>query len=264
MAITPRQIAQLRAALRRLNAAHGATLPTASGKAMEAWVMMRLSRYAQATQRWRVTLRLGDASPLPLGGVFIFPKNQDGIRAANVANPGHIRFENVTDATRRFELHNSLQWCGRSGATHECDLSVLPSSIADTLRRTPGLPKGLPIVAYECKDRAGVADTDEMRQTLARMFDMALITRPYTGSNCRIYEDQSRLPTAWGSYKPKYIPLFYLGAFAIIRAGGFRGGPDSLGGHYHIRRLGQVYGNPKSLNIAMRQFVWALDNVHLM
>lgn len=220
--------------------------------------MMRMARSVRTSGRWSVSLRRGDATPLPRGATFVFPPQQVGILAPNPNGPSHIRFENVADPTQSYELHNSLQWVGRSGATHECDLSVLPCSIANRLRCFPGHPKGLPIAALECKDRPGAADTDEMRQTLARLFDLAQVTRPFPGTDCRMYEDSG--PTTWGSHKPKYIPLFWLGAFAIIRVGGFGPGSIKLGAHYHIARLGGVYGNPRSLRVATAQVLWALDN----
>lgn len=262
MAIAPTQIAQLRAALRRLGASHSATMPTASGRAMEAWVMMRVARRAAASGRWRVSLRRGDASLLPPGGTFVFPTQQGGIAAANPSGPGHVRFEQLSDPSHAFEMHNSLQWIGRSGASHECDLSILPKTIAHRLRSHPGHPRGLPLAALECKDRPGKASTDEMRETLARMFDLALVTRPQPGWDCRMYELSG--PTLWGSHKPKYIPLFWLGAFAVIRAGGFGAGSRNIGHHYHVARLGLVYTDPRSIVLATDTVLWALDQAPAM
>lgn len=222
--------------------------------------MMRLARSARLTRRWSITLRLGDANPLPPGSPFLLPTFQSGIQQASATAPCHVLFESVTDSSRRYEMHNSLQWLGRSGATHECDISVLPEAVATNLRRVGGHPQGLPIAMFECKDKAKAANVDELRQTLARMFDLTLVTLPRPGERCRIYE--SVTSRGWGRHRKTYISFFSAGAFGQVRAGGFSTGSISLGAHYRISRLGAVYTQPASLRLGAAQFIAALDAAH--
>lgn len=141
----------------------------------------------------------GDATPLPPGAPFLLPTSQGPIRRASKTAPCHVRFESVADPTRAYEMHNSLQWLGRSLATHECDVSVLPEMVASRLRTTGGHPQELPIAMFECKDKRKSANVDELRQTLARLFDLALVTLPAPGVKCRIYEAVST--RGWGRHR---------------------------------------------------------------
>lgn len=257
MAISKRRLDELRACLRRLGASHAAAIPTTAGHALEAWTMMRLARAANASGRWTARLRLGDAAPLPTGAEFIFPSHQGPIQKASRLAPGHVLLTNVLDPTRAFEMHNSVQWLGRSGTTHECDISVLPEVVAASLRTVGGMPQGLPVAMFECKDRTRSANIDEMRQTLARMFDLALVTLPRPGEYCRIYDPVRR--AGWGTHRKTYIASFDRGAFGQVRTTGFATGSIKLARHYRIFRAGDVYRNRSSIRYAASLLVNALD-----
>lgn len=241
MALPSRQKRNLRRALRAFGAANGiSTIPTGAGKALEAWVLMRLARAARAQGQWRVTLMRGDGHPLSPGAVFEFATSQSGIQAPSVTAPCYVLLEHWRDADRRLELHGSLQWRGRSTATHEIDVSVIPANIAENLRAGGGgLPRGLPVAAIECKDKTSRGVPDEMRQTLARMFDLALVTRPWSTADCRIYEDITNLE--WGHRSPSYREFFSKGVFAIARVGKFSKGARRMATHYHIQKAGEIY-----------------------
>ncbi len=247
MALDPALVTELRQILARFRASHGiSAVPTGAGKALEAWLLMRLAIKARMSGRWNVTLRRADETALPNGAPFVLPTSQSGILASSPSGPCHVRLERVRDSLQ-LELHGSLQWKGRSGTTHECDVSVLPQSIAGALRRHGGgPPRGLPVAAYECKDRTSAGQTDEMRQTLARLFDLALVTRPQSGVSCRVFENASG-GSSWGAWSSTYRSFFEKGAFGVVRVGGFSSGAESLGGHYHIERNGDVYGRPATI-----------------
>lgn len=201
------------------------TVPTSAGRALEAWLMISLARAAQASRQWNVTLRQGDGSQLPLRSVFSFPTYQSGILPSNPNGPCFVQLDRIVPGmeTIVLELHGSLQWKGRSGATHELDVSLLPQSIAQPLRVRGGHPRGLPIAGYECKDKPGAASTDEMRQTIARLFDLALVTRPYPAWECRMFA--ATVPhIRWGQRQTLYRAFFASGAFGVVRAGGIRQG----------------------------------------
>lgn len=260
MALPAPLVADLRQMLRRFGAAHGAqTVSTTAGKALEAWLIMRLAHRAKATGQWHVVLCRGDANPLPPAGTFNLPAYQAGILKSNPSGPGFVRIENIADPRISLELHGGLQWKGRSDATHECDVSLLPSYIASPLRIAGGHPRGLPIVAYECKDRTISGNPDEMRQTLARMFDLALVTRPYSRWDCRMFEAATH--RRWGRHLQRYLWFFGTGAFGIIRVGPFSSGAQTLGDHFHIKRHGNVYSDPRTIAQVEDDFMEVIDKI---
>lgn len=260
MALPAPLVADLRQMLRQFGAAYGTgAVPTAAGKALEAWLIMRLAYYAKATGRWHAVLCKGDANPLPAGGTFTLPGYQAGILPANSNGPGFVRIENIAHPSISLELHGGLQWKGRSNATHECDVSLLPSDIASPLRAAGGHPRGLPIVAFECKDRTITGNPDEMRQTLARMFDLALVTLPYPGWACRMFEATTN--RRWGRHLKRYLWFFGTGAFGIVRVGPFSKGAGKLGRHFRIGLHGNVYTDPRTIAQIERKFVEVIDTI---
>lgn len=237
-------------------------LPANDGKAFEALVMMRLAHYVRIAMpaTWSVRLSQGDGMPLPPGAPFNFPAGKSGIRPSNPNGPGYVAFQHVRYSDRQVEMHGSLQWRGRSDTRHEIDISVLPATIANALRtQGGGYPHGLPIAAIECKDKDGAGSIDEMRETLARMFDLALVTQPASGWSCRIYETKSYLP--WGSRSSTYRGFFNKGTFALVRAGTFQPGAITLAGHYHIRTCGNYYTDSFSMNTLAASFRTTLARI---
>ncbi|RYF03212.1 MAG: hypothetical protein EOO77_31410 [Oxalobacteraceae bacterium] len=60
-----------------------------------------------------------------------------------------------------------------------------------------------------------------------------------------------------------YIDFFASGAFGQVRAGGFSTGLISLGAHYRIARMGDIYTNLGSLRLGTVRSLKALDSAHL-
>lgn len=228
-------------------------LPTAPGRALEAWLLLRLAQAAHTSGDWWVSLRRGDDSQLPIGDMFVFPTHQSEIKAPDPGGKGHVLLVSRLDPSVRLEIHNSLQWKGRSEATHECDISVLPFVVADSLRSAGGgWPCGLPIVAYECKDQPRPGSTDEVRETLARLFDLVLVTKPGGTMACRLFSPSGPVP--WGRWRSTYRSFFNTGSFAIVRVGKFSTGADALAGHYHIEEFGELYKDPNIIVAIERKF----------
>ena len=242
MPLSPAAEIELRQMLRDFRAAHaGAVVPTSEGKALEAWVLFKLAHMVrQNMPTWTVSLRRGDGSLLPPGVPFDLPSQRSRIQPSNPTAPGFILLEQAESPSKRVELHTSLQWKGRSDAKHEIDVSALPASIGTAIRtHGGGNPRGLPLVAVECKDKEGSGTLDETRQTLARMYDLALVTQPTPGWSCRIYETQTH--TNWGRRSSRYVGFFSKGTFAIVRAGAFQSGARQLAYHYSIQHRPTIY-----------------------
>lgn len=243
MALSTAAEAELRNMLRAFRAAHsGMVAPAGEGKALEAWVLMKLANTVrrQMSLFWRVSLRQGDGTALPSGTTFNFPSQRSRIQPSNAAAPGYVLIEHKTDTARRFELRGSVQWKGRSDAKHEIDVSLLPAAIGEAIRDNGGgYPHGLPIVAIECKDKGGYGPLDETRQTLARMYDLVLVTQPIPGWTCRIFETNTY--TQWGRKSSRYIAFFQKSTFGIVRAGYFQSGATALAGHYSIGHFPNIY-----------------------
>lgn len=249
MSLTPTAETELRNMLRAFRAAHsGAIAPTSEGKALEVWVLMKLAStvHRHMSGTWQVTLRRGDGSLLPAGASFDLPAQRSRIQSASPTAPGYVLLEHRVHADRRLELRGSLQWKGRSDAKHEIDVSVLPALIGEAIRNNGGgYPRGLPVVAVECKDKGGFGPLDETRQTLARMYDLALVTQPVPGWSCRVYETATH--TYWGRKSSKYISFFAKGTFGIVRAGNFQSGAGTLAAHYSIAHYPEIYFGTASI-----------------
>lgn len=94
-----------------------------------------------------------------------------------VAGPGNasvIGLRRLASGSE-WEIWNGIQFEGRSGATHEIDIAVVPREVGVQLRLTGGLPFGRPRVAIECKDVGQPGSVDEMRAFVARLYDITVL-----------------------------------------------------------------------------------------
>jgi hypothetical protein len=239
MALTARQTRQLRALLRRLSAAHAiSSVPGGAGKALEAWAFMTLLDGARQKPNWQVSLRQGDGSPLPHGSPFLFSGGPASLSHA-IGDSCFARLHRSGCTPRTLELHHGLQHMGRSDARHEWDIALLPEEVPQHIRAgNGGYPRGLPFLGIECKDKAKSGDSDEMRQTLARMFDLAHVSQLRTPVTNRIMDEHGTIGV--GKRWPTYIQNFSNGVFGILRMGGFQRGARELSDHYVISRFGQI------------------------
>ena len=111
MALPPHLATDLRTILGAFGAAHGsAVVPSNQGKALEAWLLMKLAEAADLLPTWHVSLRRGDGSRLPSGAVFNLPGHGSRIPPANVHAAGYVLIEHLEHADRNLELRGSLQW----------------------------------------------------------------------------------------------------------------------------------------------------------
>ena len=94
--------------------------------------------------------------------------------SAGSGNASVIGFRRLPTGSQ-WEIWNGIQFEGRSGATHEIDIAVVPREVGVQLRQTGGLPFGRPRVAIECKDVGKAGSVDEMRAFVARLYDMTVL-----------------------------------------------------------------------------------------
>ncbi len=89
---------------------------------------------------------------------------------ASSAGPGNASVIGFRWGRRRkWEIWNGIQFAGRSAATHEIDISIVPGSVGTEIRKAGGIPVGRPRVAIECKDVGTAGSLDEMRAFIARL-----------------------------------------------------------------------------------------------
>ena len=238
MALTARQTRQLRALLRRLSAANAiSSVPGGTGKALEAWAFMTLADAARQMPNWQVTLHQGDGSKLPHGSPFLFSGGPTGLPHA-IGDPCFARLHRTGARPRTLELHHGLQHIGRSGARHEWDIALLPEEVPQHIRTIHGgYPRGLPFLGIECKDKSKSGNADEMRQTLARMFDLTHVSQIRASGTKRIMDEHGAIGV--GRRWPTYIQSFSKGVFGILRVGGFQRGAREMSDHYVISTFGQ-------------------------
>ncbi len=261
MAFGPTERRELRRLLREFRASHAAvSVPGGEGKALEAWVLMRMAKSARQ-HGWAVSLRQGDGTALPARSAFKFRLQPGKIAASRASAVGYVSLvpPNPTQGTA-LELHGGIQWRGRSFARHECDISMLPATIGDAIRKSGGgYPRGLPIVAIECKDKGASGSPDEMRETVARLFDLACISQNNDGHPHRIFTES--LSAGWGWRASMYRPFFAQGQFGIVRATGFGLGARQLSEHYNIGRYSRIYDrvHGRAMGALLGRFQQILD-----
>ena len=223
--------------------------------------MMKLAHTVHVSMPdWQVTLRCGDGSLLPPGVPFDLSSHHSKIQPRSPSAPGYILLEHTTHSDCGLELRGSVQWMGRSGAKHEIDVSVVPADIGEAIRNNGGgYPHGLPVAAIECKDKGGFGPLDETRQTLARMYDLALVTQPNPGWHCRIYETATH--THWGRKSSRYVSFFEKGSFGIVRAGLFQSGAGTLAAHYSVGHFPEIYNGSSAISRLQRSFRHTLARV---
>jgi len=156
-------------------------------------------------------------------------------------NASVIAFQRIASGSE-WEMWNGIEFHGRSGATHEIDIAVVPRHVGAQLRVTGGFPFGRPRVAIECKDVGRAGGVDEMRAFVARLHDLTILQwhQPYLGF----------APPTQGIY-PGTLNGFYAARTtywqenrhtfnAVARRTGFASGAAALTGYYAIEPHGYI------------------------
>lgn len=244
--------------LKNFGVAYGpAAVPLANGKALELWLMLKLAEGAKK-DGWAVDLCDGAGAVLAAGAPFR-PRGQHGkIARASSNGPGFIRIsKGKSDGTTIVvELHDSLQWNGRSDASHECDLSVIDAGVAQALRTNGGgHPIGLPLIAIECKDKDSAGPIGDVREQVARLFDLTHTTNAYPKNGHRHFDQSATVGT--GLRHDGYGNAWQDGYFAIVRHGAWQPGAAKLAKKYTVTLLESIY-DPATLDTLVDSFAAAL------
>lgn len=164
-----------------LGAAPTLQLPGGAGRAFELFLMTEIAAELQR-RGYDVWIQRSDGSriaPTDPNRAFI---QRGGAphdvysAAAGSNNPSVIGFR-YPGRTTSWEIWNGIPFRGRSQATHEIDIAIVPAEVGQTLRNLPtgGTPTGRPRVSIECKDVGTAGSVDEMRAFVARLYDITLL-----------------------------------------------------------------------------------------
>src|SRR3569833_2860191 len=169
-------IPQIQSALNSI-LGNAATLRVAggAGRAFELFVMGGISRELQI-RGYDVWLQRSDGSRILTGDSdrrFIQRGGAPTGIAGAMQGAGNASVVGIQrhpgDA---WEIWNGILFQGRSGASHEIEVAIVPASVGQHLRARPGggIPLGRPRVSIECKDVGSSGSVDEMRAFVARLY----------------------------------------------------------------------------------------------
>lgn len=138
-----------------------------------------------------------------------------------------------------WEIWNGIQFEGRSGATHEIDIALVPRDIGTQLRLTGGLPFGRPRVSIECKDVGQPGSVDEMRAFVARLYDLTILQGhqpyyPFQPPNRAIYPG-GNFSTTFCAAKTTYRDENLATLNVIARRTGFASGAAAMTSYYAVQ-----------------------------
>jgi hypothetical protein len=151
-----------------------------AGRIFELFVMTSIARELQA-RGYDVWIQRSDGTRINPGDTDVRFIQRGGAptgvagatQGANNASSIGFQFR----GRPAWEIWNGIQFAGRSSATHEIDLAIVPASVGQALRTQPsgGIPTGRPRIAIECKDVGTSGSVDEMRAFIARLYDITLL-----------------------------------------------------------------------------------------
>lgn len=218
------------------------------GKGYEVWI--------QRSDGSRVLPTESDLRYIQRGG------SPSGIAPAadGTNNPSAIAFRRAQGPT--WEMHNGVQFEGRSSAVHEIDIAIIPGTVAHALRNLAcgGSPLGRPRISIECKDVGTPGDLDEMRAFIARLYDISLLDahHPYlttSGTPAAIHPDAPPGPIhepAFSYWKENRRTLN-----VIARRTGFQKGTAALNAYHAVAPYGHItVGSSSSTQLMTDVAAW--------
>lgn len=156
--------------LQRISSNRGtlARIAATAGKSYEMWLSAEIAQ-ALLQHRWTVELRAFDDTPT----LYFIQRGSPGKMTPLGATSGPSYFFLRRPDGQEFELHNSLVFKGRSGASHEFDICVVSRAIAESLRTaaSPQSAIGHPMLSLECKQYTRAPGIEVSRALIASTFD---------------------------------------------------------------------------------------------
>ncbi len=181
-----------------------------------------------------------------------------GVAAAS-AGPGNASVIGFRRGRRqKWEIWNGIQFAGRSSATHEIDISIVPGSVGTAIRATGGIPVGRPRVAIECKDVGTAGGLDEMRAFIARLYDVTLLHAHHR----HMHFPQARVLHPGSPNEPKHRAIVTYWQEnrrtknIIARRTGFTSGTAPLGDYHRI----EPHQNITVGSSTVDDLVWSVVN----
>lgn len=158
------------------------------GKIYEGWLLLQLG-IALRDAGWKVEWRDWQDSP---SATKVFRGGPAPITASSDPGPAP-GFLFIEEDGREFEVHNSVQFRGGSGALHEIDVAIIPRETGEDLRKTGGHPDEAPRAALELKCYTSSMPIGVVRAMALAAIDVALFgvrNRHMTGSGivCTMYK----------------------------------------------------------------------------
>ena len=233
---------EIEAALRQIAGAHvPAQMPKTDGASYEILLMTGLARelhgrgYAiEFMHADGTTLKTAESFTPHGGGPRHIPK-----KSAAGAGPMTIIFCKPGQA-HWWEIINGIQYEGRSGCAHEIDVTIVPRAITDWVRNNGGgRPFGHAPFSVECKFRVNDGTLDEMRECVARHYDLTILLGhpPNLNShNARLYAEKGT-PQNYGNVVSNYRAENYRSFSSIVRKTSFSG----WGSASNLTRLADYY-----------------------
>lgn len=162
-----------------------------------------------------------------------------------------------------WEIWNGIQFYGRSQATHEIDIAIVPESVGADLRISGGSPVGRPRVAIECKDVGTDGSLDEMRTLVARLYDVTLLHSHHR--HLPYYPAQAIHPGTPGGSKHRAVVTYWQEnrrtKNILARRTGFVGGTIPLARYHHIESHANItVGSPAVTDLVASVVEWARHN----
>ncbi|WP_428665912.1 hypothetical protein [Reyranella sp.] len=151
---------------------------------------------------------------------------------------------------REFELHNSLVFRGRSGASHEFDICVFSRSLGKSLRKRAEAQRayGHPMYSVECKQYTAAVGIDVPRGVMACTFDGTRWTRAALSHRRKVEGNAvMRHTTLSGRLGTTFT--------AIVTPNGISKGAKTLANRYSIRLFDSVEVVSGALDIFLRASV---------
>jgi hypothetical protein len=229
-----------------------AAIASGQGAVFEMWLLLKI---AERLHKSPFSALLCDEHDNPIGSGGTF-KLRGGPGALGAGQFCHVRFNWKSEP---HELHANIEFRGRSTQTHEIDISLIPSAVANALRGiSQGRPTGHPRIGLECKYKTKTGSKDEARQVVARQFDMHFLDdHPYPahGPKRRIWPEKAHRAghgTTSRSYKKSFRECFN----ALCRVGGVTASATIFLGFNHVA----PYSNLKPGQPQVVSFLDALES----